>query len=474
MLKPTLEEAKKLAGSGNGEYTVVPVALEIFSDVRTPMEVLKVIKSRGENAYILESVESGESWGRYTFLGCNPSMTITGKNNFVTIKTTTVETVREGNSQEILKEIVSDYKSPHIPELPTFTGGFVGYFAYDYINSGEFCLMLYKQVIAFDHLKQKIFLITNIQTGNIEQNYINGITELKDLEALIMSERRIDVPKGHSKSEFTQSFSEDEFVKVVEKCKDYIKKGNVSQIVPSIKFTADYEGDLLQTYRTFRTINPSSYMFYMQFDNNKQICGASPETLVSLRNGVVSTYPLAGTCKRTKDEEENKRLIEKLLSDPKELAEHEMLVDLGKEDLNRVCKSGSVNVTEHRAIKTCSHVYHIESKVRGEIKQALDAFDAMTATLPAGTLSGSPRERAMEIISEIENEERGVYGGAVGYIDFMGDMDLCIGIRMAVLKDGKVSVQAGAGIVSESVPINEYNECCNKAKAMLNAIKGEE
>ena len=279
------------------------------------------------------------------------------------------------------------------------------------------------------------------------------------------------VPPGRLKSEFTQSFSEQEFVRTVDKIKDCIQKGEASQVVPSIKFTAEYEGDLLQTYRNLRTINPSSYMFYMHFDN-VEIAGASPETLVSLKNGIVSTFPLAGTCKRTNDEDENKRLVAKLLADPKELVEHEMLVDLGIADLNKVCEPESVNVDEYRVIKTCSHVYHIESKVKGKIKQGYDAFDAMSATLPAGTLSGAPRERAMEIIAEAEGEARDIYGGAVGYIDFRGDIDLCIGIRMAVLRDGKVSVQAGAGIVAESIPENEYTECCNKAKAMLEAIRG--
>ena len=466
MIKPTLEEAKKLAIG----HTVVPIALEIFSDIRTPMEILKLLMAKGEKAYILESVENGESWGRYTFLGHNPSAIITGEDGVVTINTSAGEIRKEGNSHKILKEIVSEYKSPNIDYLPTFTGGFVGYFDYDYINNGEFNLMLYKQVIAFDHLRQKIFLITNIETDALEQNYIEGVSVLKDMEALVKSDRSFACPNGHLKSDFTQSFSETEFIEVVEKCKKYIREGGVSQIVPSIKFTAAYEGDLLQAYRTLRTINPSSYMFYMQFED-KQIAGASPETLVSLKKGIVSTFPLAGTCKRTEDEAENKRLIAELLADPKELDEHEMLVELSRDDLNKICEPGSVNVDEYRVIKTCSHVYHIESKVRGIIREDLDAFDAMSSSLPAGTLSGAPRERAMEIISEAENEKRGVYGGAVGYIDFTGDMDLCIGIRMAVLKEGKVSVQAGAGIVAESIPENEYIECCNKAKAMLRSIK---
>lgn len=465
MIKPTLKEAKILGQ----EYTIVPLALEIFSDICTPMAVLKVLKAKGQNAFILESVENGESWGRYTFLGYNPAMTVTGKDGIVTVKTATDETKITGKSHKILKEIVSGYKSPSINYLPPFTGGFVGYFDYDYINNGEFCLMLYKQIIAFDHLKQKIFLMTNIETDNIEQNYIEGVSALKDLETLVTGDKGGDYPNGRLLSAFSQSFSETEFVKAVKRCQEYIRVGTVNQVVPSIKFTADYEGDLLPAYRTLRTINPSAYMFYMQF-NDMQIAGASPETLVSLKNGTVSTFPLAGTCKRTEDESENRRLVAELLANPKELSEHEMLVDLGKEDLNKICQPGSVNIDEYRVIKTCSHVYHIESKVRGQIKPECDAFDAMSASLPAGTLSGAPRERAMEIIAEVEGEKRGVYGGAVGYIDFAGDMDLCIGIRMAVLKNGTVSVQAGAGVVMESIPVNEYHECCNKAKAMLKAI----
>ena len=465
MIRPTLQEARILSQG----HTVVPIALEIFSDSCTPMEILKKLKAKGKNAYILESVENGESWGRYTFLGHAPAMTITGKANTVTVKTAAEETQRTGKPHEILKEIVSGYTSPGISYLPTFTGGFVGYFDYDYIHNGEFCLMLYKQIIAFDHLKQKIFLMTNIEADNLEQSYVEGVSALKDMEALVAGEKAAACPAGRLTSAFSQSFSETEFVKAVERCQEYIRSGDAEQIVPSIKFTADYEGDLLPAYRTLRTINPSAYMFYMQFDD-MQLAGASPETLVSLKNGTVSTFPLAGTCKRTEDEAENRRLIAELLANPKELIEHEMLVDLGKEDLNKVCEPGTVNVDEYRVIKTCSHVYHIESKIRGKIRPECDAFDAMSASLPAGTLSGAPRERAMEIIAEVEGEKRGVYGGAIGYIDFSGDMDLCIGIRMAVLKNGKVSVQAGAGVVAESIPANEYRECCNKAKAMLKAI----
>jgi anthranilate synthase component 1 len=432
--------------------------------------VLKVLKAKGRNAYILESVENGENWGRYTFLGCNPSLTLVGGNGGVTVKTPSGETARRGDPHSLLKEIVHACKSPRVAYLPTFTGGFVGYFDYAYTRNGAFCLMQYRQVIAFDHLKQKIFLITNIETENLEENYIAGVAALKDMEALVTAEGRCETPGGRVTSAFSQNLSKPEFLRAVETCQRYIAQGEVSQVVPSVRFSAAYEGDLLPVYRALRTINPSSYMFYIQVDG-MQLAAASPETLVSLKNGVVSTYPLAGTCKRTGDEDENRRRLQKLLSDPKELAEHEMLVELGREDLGKVCQPGSVGVEDYRGIKTCSHVYHIESKVRGQIRPDRDAFDAMAASLPAGTLSGAPRDRAMEIIAEVEGEPRGAYGGAVGYIDFAGEMDLCIGIRMAVLKDGRVSVQAGAGVVAESVPENEYEECQNKAKAMRLAIE---
>lgn len=465
MIKPELKEARELAKMN----TIIPIAMEIFADIRTPMEVLKVLKSKGKNPYILESVENSENWGRYTFLGCNPEATIHACNGVVTIQKGATQEIREGNSHDILKDILRAYKSPQIAGFPTFTGGFVGYFAYDYSQSGEFCLMLYKQVIAFDHLKQKIFLIVNIETDDFDQNYIKGVAQLKDLENLVVNERKVNSPSGHLTSKLTPNFSEAAFVEIVNNIQQYIANGEVSQVVPSITFRAKYEGDLLPTYRTLRTINPSSYIFYMQFDDF-QITGASPETLVSLKQGIVSTYPLAGTCKRTNDEAENKKLQASLLSDPKELAEHEMLVELGKDDLSKVCESNSVNIEEYRGIKTCSHVYHIESKISGILKPEYDAFDAMSATLPAGTLSGAPRRRAMEIIREVEETKRDVYGGAIGYIDFTGDMDLCIGIRMAVLRDDMIQVQAGAGVVAQSIPEKEYQECCNKAKAMLDAL----
>jgi anthranilate synthase component 1 len=368
--------------------------------------------------------------------------------------------------------------------MPPFTGGFVGYFAYEYFRHSEpalkltehdsvgfndFRLMLFEKVLAFDNFRQKTYLIVNIKTDNLEQNYISGVTTLKDMEKLFLTDAP-DLPQAGAALNFQPSFTKEKFCEAVLKAKKYIFEGDIFQCVPSIRFHSEYGDDLLPAYRVLRTTNPSAYMFYLKF-KDIQLAGASPETLISLKNGVVNTYPLAGTCKRLANEKETNALIEKLLKDEKELAEHDMLVDLGRNDLGKVCEFGSVKVEEYRTVKKLSHVCHIASKVTGILSDKYDALDVIAAALPAGTLSGAPKKRACEIIDEIEGEKRGAYGGAVGYIDFAGNMDFCIGIRMAVLKDRKVCVQAGAGIVYDSVPEKEYEECVSKAEAMMSALK---
>jgi anthranilate synthase component 1 len=289
------------------------------------------------------------------------------------------------------------------------------------------------------------------------------------MERLILSPPPA-LPEKCGATEFSPSFSREGYCAAVEKVKLHIREGDIFQCVPSIRFSSEYSGGLIQVYRNLRTINPSAYMFYIRF-SDLELAGASPETLVSLKNGIVSTYPLAGTCPRTEDESENEALIYDMLKDEKELAEHDMLVDLGRNDLGKVCRFGSVKVEEYRGVKKLSHVCHIASKVTGELAEGFDALDAMAAVLPAGTLSGAPKKRACEIIDDIERTKRGVYGGAVGYIDFTGNMDLCIGIRMAVLKNGVAYVQSGGGVVADSVPEKEYEECLNKAKATMKAFE---
>jgi len=484
MIKPTLNEAKAMSKGNN----VIPVSMEIFSDVRTSIEILRNIHRRYSKFYILESVESGESWGRYSFLGCDPSVTVTGRDGTIRIENGDAKELYTCSPHELLKELISRYKSPRVEYLPPFTGGFVGYFSYDYIkyvekslhlrsNNDEgfddFCLMLFDKIIAIDHLRQKIHIIVNIDADDLENNYSKAVSTLEDMKRLILSEAATEEPGSGLKSDFEQAFTKAQYCSMVEKAKHYITEGDIFQVVPSNRFTAEFEGDLLQTYRVLRTTNPSPYMFYLS-TGDIQIAGASPETLVSLKDGIVSTFPLAGTCKRGENSQEDARLAQELLSNEKELAEHDMLVDLGRNDLGKICGFGTVKVAEYRQIKRFSHVSHIASRVEGRIREDKDAFDAISAVLPAGTLSGAPKLRACEIIDELEGKKRGPYGGAVGYIDFNGNMDFCIGIRMAFLKGGRVYVQSGGGVVADSEGEKEYQESLNKAGAVMEALRNDE
>ncbi|HBL84983.1 MAG: anthranilate synthase component I [Clostridiales bacterium GWF2_38_85] len=480
MIRPTIEEARALCEHN----TIIPISIELFSDMKTPIEVLKCLKEKSDKCYLLESVEGGEKWGRYSFLGYNPKLALKCTNGKVEILNGVLKTYYT-NPKELLRRILSEYKSPKIDFLPPFTGGFVGYISYEFIKYSEksiklenidsddfddLNLMLFDKIIAFDYLRQKIIIIVNIQTDDFESNYINAVVTLKEIENMIESEKTVAKYNSNLLSEFTPLFSKDEYCHMVEKVKHHIFEGNIFQAVISNRMEAQFEGDLLSTYRALRTINPSPYMFYMSLGDT-QIAGASPETLLSLKNNKLSTFPIAGTCPRGKSEEEDENLMSELLKNEKELSEHNMLVDLGRNDLGKISEFGSVKVEDYQKILKFSHVSHIASTVTGTIKQGLDQIDAISAVLPAGTLSGAPKIRACEIINELEGHKRGIYGGAIGYIDFAGNMDMCIAIRMAVSKNKKIYVQAGAGIVADSIPENEYNECINKAEAMIKAIK---
>ena len=487
MYSLSLDEVKLAAKS----YGVVPLSVEMFSDARTPIQVLKLLKNNSKKSYILESVESGATWGRYTFLGFDPSCCVYGTNGEVfTENAEGVKSVKE-NPSEFLKNLIAGYISPGFNYLPPFTGGLVGYFSYDYIKYAEpslklsgkntenfmdFYLMLFDKVIAFDHFKQKLVLIANIKTDNVEANYKKAVNDLSEIKQLILSgiPALANIEKNeNSKPDFKQAFSKEQFCQMVEKAKHYITEGDIFQVVLSNRLEAEFSGSLLSVYRNLRTINPSPYMFYLDF-GDLELAGASPETLVSLKNGVLNTYPLAGTTKRGKTKQEDDAFVKSLLENEKELAEHNMLVDLGRNDLGKISEFGSVKVEEYLTIRQLSHVSHIASRVTGKIREGLGALDALDASVPAGTLSGAPKIRACQIIDELENLKRGPYGGAVGYIDFAGNMDLCIGIRMAVKKDNKVYVQAGAGVVYDSNPEAEYNECINKSLAMTEAFKAAE
>ena len=470
---PEFREVKKIAESG--QYNVVPISCEILSDFTTPIETMKILKNVSTHCYMLESAVADEQWGRYTFLGFAPKLEITCIDGEMQIGNVKIETE---NPSEHIRQILADYKSPRFAYLPSFTGGLVGYFSYDYLGYSEpsvrcrvedseafkdVDLMLFDKVIAFDHVRQKIILIVNMSLDDIEVGYNKTVLELKQLVELLKKGEKKQETKGCLMGEVIPLFEKEQFCGMVEQAKQYIREGDIFQIVLSNRLSAPFEGSLLNTYRMLRTINPSPYMFYFS-GTDVEVAGASPETLVKLENGILHTFPLAGTRPRGKTNEEDRALSQELLADEKELAEHNMLVDLGRNDLGKISRFGTVKVEKFHIIEYFSHVMHIGSTVRGEICKGKDALDAIEAVLPAGTLSGAPKIRAWQLIGELENNKRGIYGGAIGYIDFTGNMDTCIAIRIAYKKNGKVFVRSGAGIVADSVPEKEYTECINKAK----------
>ena len=477
---PELSKVREIADSG--KYDILPVSCEILSDICTPIEAIMILKNVSTHCYMLESVAEKEKWGRYTFLGFDPKLQITAAGNDLTIGD--VKMTSDDPSVQI-RQILSKYKSPKFDYLPPFTGGLAGYFSYDFLaysektlrtdvsdteNFKDVDLMLFDKVIAFDNFRQKLILIVNMKLDEGEAGYNKAKLELSHMADLLRHGERVKEPAGKLTSEVTALFSKEQYCDMVEKAKGHIREGDIFQIVLSNRLSAGFEGSLLNTYRVLRTINPSPYMFYFS-GTDVEIAGASPETLVKLEDGVLHTFPLAGTRPRGKTEKEDKALEADLLADEKELAEHNMLVDLGRNDLGKISKFGSVQVEKLHSIERYSHVMHIGSTVRGEIREEFDGFDAVSAVLPAGTLSGAPKIRACQLIAELENNKRGIYGGAIGYIDFTGNLDTCIAIRIAYKKNGKVFVRSGAGIVADSVPEKEYQECINKAAAVVNALK---
>lgn len=479
-IRPDLEFIRRTAAIG--DYNILPLSCEILSDFITPIEAVKVLKNVSTHCYMLESAQADEHWGRYTFLGFDPKMAITCVNGEMKAGNLSIKT---RNPSGVLRQILADYKSPRFDYLPSFTGGLVGYFSFDYLKYSEptierneddseafqdVDLMLFDKVIAFDNMRQKIILIVNMRLDDVEAGYNKAVMELKNLADLLKHGQKKNEPGGRLLGEVTPLFDKEQFCEMVEKAKRYIYEGDIFQIVLSNRLSAPFDGSLLNTYRMLRTINPSPYMFYFS-GTDVEVAGASPETLVKLENGVLHTFPLAGTRPRGTTEEEDLRLEGELLADEKELAEHNMLVDLGRNDLGRISRIGTVKVEKLHSIERFSHVMHIGSTVRGDIAEGKDALDAIESVLPAGTLSGAPKIRACQLIGELENNKRGIYGGAIGYIDFTGNMDTCIAIRIVYKKNGKVFVRSGAGIVADSVPENEYTECLNKARAAISALE---
>lgn len=482
MLYPELSEFKRLAEKGN----LIPVYKEILADTDTP--VTAFLKLGGTPSFLLESVEGGEKWARYSFLGSRPSKIIRGKGKTVEVieGMQPPRTIETDNPISFIKDEISAYKPVETEGIPRFFGGLVGYIGYDMVQFFEqiqcgpkegldlpdFFLMLTDTMLIFDSLKQKIKVISNahINGSSPEESYREAEEKIQAIIARLRAPFVLpEAGHAHSLSGFDSNFTKEGFMSCVEKSKEYVMAGDVVQVVLSQRFERPTSVDPFNIYRALRVINPSPYMYYLNL-GEAQIVGSSPEILVRVEDGKINLRPIAGTRNRGETEKLDKELEEELRKDPKEIAEHIMLVDLGRNDVGRVARMGSVKVTELMTVERYSHVMHLVSNVEGELEQGLDAFDVLAACFPAGTVSGAPKVRAMEIIEELEPTRRGPYAGAVGYFSYSGNMDTCITIRTLIIKDGKVYVQAGAGIVADSEPEKEFKETLNKAKGMMKAV----
>jgi anthranilate synthase component I len=482
MIYPGIDEFRRLSGEGN----LIPVYKEILADTYTP--VTAFMKLGGTPAFLLESVEGGEKWARYSFLGSRPSKVIKGRGR-------TVEVIEGGKSSNAfetdnpvnwIKKELSSYRPVEVKGLPRFFGGLVGYIGYDMVKFFEpaqqrekrgldlpdFFFMLTDTMLIFDSLEQKIKVVSNalVEDGNIDEAYRKAEEKIDEIISRLREPLAFDGRgKPAAGEEFISNMPKKEFLEGVEKSKEYVMSGDIVQVVLSQRFERKTDAEPFNIYRALRVINPSPYMYYLDIGDAK-IVGSSPEILVRLESGKVVLRPIAGTRKRGSSEALDRELEAELKEDPKEIAEHIMLVDLGRNDVGRVAQTGSVKVTELMAVERYSHVMHLVSNVEGDLNPGLDAFDVLAACFPAGTVSGAPKVRAMEIIEEIEPERRGPYAGSVGYLSYSGNMDICITIRTLIIKDGKVYVQAGAGIVADSEPEREYVETMNKAKGMMKAV----
>ncbi len=482
-IAPSLGEAQAIAREQG--VSRVPLAAELLSDAYTPLGVLSKLKAVSRHCFVLESVAGGEKRGRYTFLGFEPRMAIACKDGVMVVDGQAHATSDPASE---LRAIMHAYRTARVEGLPPFAGGLVGYFGYDYLkyaeptlrldardteNFQDFDLMLFDRLICFDDVRQKIILIAHADLSCGDSGYAEAQDALVEMARIIQDGASATETPGHVLGPAKALFDEESYCDMVRRAQRYIREGDIFQVVLSNRLEVPYEGSLLNAYRVLRAINPSPYMFYFS-GSDMEVAGASPETLVKLEDGVLHTFPLAGTRPRGKTPQEDRMLEEELLADEKELAEHNMLVDLGRNDLGKVSEFGSVEVERLHSIERYSHVMHIGSVVRGRLREGCDALDAIEAVLPAGTLSGAPKIRAAQIINELEDNKRGIYGGALGYLDFAGNMDVCIAIRIAYKKNGRVFVRSGAGIVADSDPVKEYRECVNKAAAVVRALEDAE
>jgi len=483
-----IEEFRQHAASHN----VIPVWRSILADQETPLTVYRKLAGRRSGTFLLESAEHGGAWSRYSFIGVNNLATLTEENGLAIWKGRAPAGVPQGiDPLEALKITAAHLKSPTIPGLPPLTGGLVGYAGYEIVRRleklptiasadldlPEIAYMLTSDLAVFDHLTGSLTLIANAinwdgTSERIDEAYNESLARLEQMVAALNTptEPSIWEPLEKVEPAFTRNISSDDYRSKVEEIKEEIRSGEAFQVVLSQRFTMDATADAFDIYRTLRLRNPSPYMYLFRFEDGLEIVGSSPEALVKISRDEVMVHPIAGTRPRSQDPDIDQRTGEELLADPKERAEHLMLVDLGRNDLGRVCEPGSVEVVEFMHLERYSHVMHIVSTVIGKLSKHSTPADALFAVFPAGTLSGAPKPRAMEIIERLEPTRRGIYGGTIGYFDFCGNIDSCIAIRTAVLKDGKAYVQAGAGIVADSVAESEDLECQHKAAAVLGAI----
>jgi anthranilate synthase component I len=484
MIQPDFRTFSRLARDGN----LVPVYENYTADLLTPVGAYLRTARDAKYSFLLESVEGGETIARYTFAGANPVEVFRARGRQCTLERGGKSVQFEADPVKRLRELTERYHPVRVPGLPPLIAGAIGYFAYDMVRliekipaSGrddlgldDCVMMFYLGLLAFDHVQHRMWIIRSVFTdgpGKLREKYEAAVREIR------RTRRRLEGPlprqrhaRGKGQVRIEANMTKGQFIAAVKKAKDYIRAGDIFQVVPSQRFSAKTKAQPFEIYRALRVVNPSPYLYFLKLDD-VSLVGSSPEMLVKVQGRDAFYKPLAGTRRRGGDEKEDRELEAELLADPKERAEHVMLVDLGRNDLGRVCEYGSVKVDRLMFVERFSHVMHLVSSLRGKLREGVDCFDALMACFPAGTLSGAPKVRAMQIIDELEPTRRGIYAGAILYLDFSGNVDSCIGLRTLIAKAGRVYIQAGAGIVADSVPELEYEECVNKARALVKALE---
>jgi len=483
-MQPDFKAFCRLAKQGN----LVPVYETFTADLLTPVGAHLRIARDAKYSFLLESVEGGETIARYTFAGANPEEVFRARGHVCTLETAGKRIQFDENPIEQLRRLTARYRPVRVPGLPPLIAGAIGYFAYDMVRLVEripatgrddlglddCVMMFYLGLVAFDHVRHRVWVIRNVFTGSegsLRAKYDRAVREIRRtrhlLEQPLPRERRA---RHGSALKVRSNISKPQYLAAVRKAKSYIRAGDIFQVVPSQRFSARTGADPFEIYRALRVVNPSPYLYFLKLDD-VSVVGSSPEMLLKVQDRNAFYRPIAGTLPRGRNEKEDRELEAKLLADPKERAEHIMLVDLGRNDLGRVCEYGSVKVERLMFVERYSHVMHLVSSLRGRLREGVDVFDALMACFPAGTLSGAPKVRAMEIIDELEPTRRGLYAGAVLYLDFTGNLDSCIALRTLVAKNGRVYIQAGGGVVADSVPEREFQETVNKARALVTAVE---